>query len=530
MSRRLRLLLLLLPALLLARPAAAQTTQVSARPPLTNVTVYLNGITLEHRGELTLAAGLNRVVVEGLSPSFKEEKLEVVVGEGAELLGLGKKSDHDDDDDQPEPAPRSKALTDSLTRVQAAVRRTEAALMGLQQEKTFLLANQTLPAGTQASWSAEVQKGAALLRTRLPAIQLETERLTARLQALNYANAQLQAPPAAGPALTDSQLALSVRAARAGTVALTIRYFVAQRATWIPRLDIRATATGREVEFVTHGQLYNRTRLDWHRVKLVLMQQEMEEEVLRPTLTPWELSFKDASPAGEGRVDAFVVKGTAKGQPADLMQSSRYEAPEPLTLAHRGTRQLTLATVKLAGQPEYLAVPRVSENAVLQSKVSGWQGLHLEETANVYRQGMYVGRIELDAEAYNDSLAVLLGHDDQLVVGRAKLEDHSSNVGLSDRRRVDLTYELNVRNRHPETVRLRLLDEIPISEEEKISVKLIEASGAQLDARTGKLTWLLTLAPGASQKVQFRFQVDYPKNEKVEIINHRVRISNQKFR
>ena len=61
-------------------------------------------------------------------------------------------------------------------------------------------------------------------------------------------------------------------------------------------------------------------------------------------------------------------------------------------------------------------------------------------------------------------------------------------MGLSDKRRVRLTYELNVRNRHAETVRLRLLDEIPISEEEKISVKLLKASGAQLDARTGMLT------------------------------------------
>ena len=116
------------------------------------------------------------------------------------------------------------------------------------------------------------------------------------------------------------------------------------------------------------------------------------------------------------------------------------------------------------------------------------------------------------------------------MVGRAKLEDKSSDVALNDKRRVRLTYELNVRNRHSEAIRLRLLDEIPISEEEKISVKLIEASGAQLEARTGMLTWLLTVPAGASQKVRFSFQVEYPKDKGVDLIN-RVQISrNPKFR
>ena len=46
------LLLLLLPVLLLARPATAQTNPVSTRPALTHVTVYLNGNALEHRGDV----------------------------------------------------------------------------------------------------------------------------------------------------------------------------------------------------------------------------------------------------------------------------------------------------------------------------------------------------------------------------------------------------------------------------------------------------------------------------------------------
>ncbi|MBF9238729.1 DUF4139 domain-containing protein [Hymenobacter sp. BT683] len=516
-------LLLLLPGLLLALGSAAQTPAQTIKPRLTNVTVYLNGSALEHQGQVTLAAGLNRLVVGNLSPRIDAQTLEVRLGEAAELLSVS-----DDDDEAPVPKLLNQTAADSLTRAEAELSIIEGELQGLQQEKAFLLANQTLPSGTQANWSAEVQKGSSLMRTRLPAIQRETERLKARQEVLNAQSKELR--PRATETNLGSWQVLLVRAPRAVTVPLAMRYFVRTRILWLPRLDIRANATGREVEFVTHGLLRNGTGLLWQQVRLVLMRHAQGDDISRPELAPWELDFDGGDHIGEGRIDEFVVKGTAKGRPIEVSQGTRYEVPELVTLATGARRELTLPAVKLVGRPEYLAVPRVSEHVFLQSKVSGWEGLQLPDDAKIFHQGMYVGNTELNDRAFNDSLEVALGHDEQLVVGRAKLEDFSGNVPLSDKRRVRLTYELNVRNRHPETVRLRLLDQVPVSEEKEISVKVLETSGAQLDARSGKLTWLLTLPSGANQRLRFSFQVDYPKDKKVEIINHQVRISSPKFR
>ena len=509
--------------LLVTAPVFAQSTpRVAVKPPLTHVIAYLNGTALEHRAPVTLAAGLNRVLVSGLSPRVDAESMEVQLGEGAELLSI------EENDEQLAPAaPLNPTAVDSLSKAETERRTIEGELEGLKQEKTFLLANQTLPSGTQANWSAEVQKGAALMRTRLPAIQQETNRLDSRLAALKNQIGLLQTR-ASETGSGDRQV-LMVRAARAGTVPLTLRYFLSRRSAWRPSLDIRANASGREVQFVTHGQLTNRTGLAWQQVPVVLMRYEVGD-VARPQLVPWELDFDGGDHNGEGRIDEFVVKGTAKGRPTAVTQGSRYEVPELVTLAPGRRRELTLPAVPLPAHPEYLAVPRVSEQVVLQTKVSGWEGLQLPDRAHVYHDGVYVGTTDLDGRAFNDSLEVALGHDPQLVVGRAKLEDFSGNVPLSDKRRVRLTYELNVLNRHAETAHLRLLDEVPISEEKEINVKVLEASGAQQDERSGKLTWLLTLPAGTSQRLRFSFQVDYPKDKTVEIINHRVRISNPKFR
>ena len=516
---------LLFCGLLAALTGAAQTPQQIVRPPLTDVTVYLNGTMLEHRGKVTLAAGLNRIIVNNLSPRINSETLEVRLGEGAELLSV---SDDDAEVKIPADMPLNPTATDSLARAETELSTIEAELLGLQQEKTFLLANQTLPSGTQANWSAEVQKGGALMRTRLPAIQQETTRLTARQQDLRNQVSLLK--PRANETGSGSWQVLLVRATRPFTVSLAISYAVPSRKPWWPALDIRADASGRELKFLTHGRVRNSSGLPWQQVHLVLMRHTQSDDLTRPDLQPWELDFDGGDHVGEGRVDQFLVKGTAKGKPVDQAQGTRYEVPEPVTLALNKWRELTLPSVILPGRPEYLAVPRVSERVFLQTKVSGFEGLQVPDKARIYHQGVYVGDAELEERAYNDSLEVALGHDEQLLVSRAKLEDFSGNVPLSDKRRVRLTYELNVRNVHPETVRLRLLDQVPVSEEKEISVKVLETSGAQLDARSGKLTWLLTLPSGANQRLRFSFQVDYPKDKKVEIINHQVRIANPKFR
>ena len=445
------------------------------------------------------------------------------LGDGAELVSV-----EEEEAQAAVTVVLNQSAADSLARTEAQLRTTEDELQGLQQEKTFLLANQTLASGTQANWSAEVQKGAALMRTRLPAIQRDTTRLQATLAELQLQTNRLR--PRASETGSGGRLVLLAKALRPATVPLTVRYYVNSRGPWLPRLDIRADGAGRELQFVSHGMVRNQSGLPWQQVQLVLMRHSLGEDVSRPALSPWELDFDGGDHTGEGRIDQFVVKGTAKGHSVDVAQSTRYEVPERVSLAINGRRELTLPSVRLAARPEYLAIPRLSENVFLQAKVSGWEGLQLPDRAKVYHQGRYVGDTELNDRAYNDSLEVALGHDEQLVVGRAKLEDFSGNAGLGDRRRVRLKYELSVRNRHAETVRLRLLDQVPISQEKEIAVKVLDTSGAQLDERTGKLTWLLTLAPGASQRLQFSFQVDYPKDKNVEIIKHETRISNPRFR
>ena len=76
-------------------------------------------------------------------------------------------------------------------------------------------------------------------------------------------------------------------------------------------------------------------------------------------------------------------------------------------------------------------------------------------------------------------------------------------------------YEISLKNNKSQTVTLQLKDQIPVSVNSNITVTTGELSGGTLDPLTGIVTWEITLAPGGQQKLSLRYEVKYPKLERI---------------
>lgn len=498
----------------------AQTAPEPVRTslPLRSVTVALNQAELEHRGTVSLPAGRSTLWVEGVASSLDNESLQVQTSDNAQLLTVRSEVVR---------PPAGKTPTDSLNLLDARMRRIDAEVTALGEEKAFLLANRTLPTGMQAGWSAELQKGATFLRTRLADIQTQTEALAASKQQVGNRRSRL-ANGTSGP--QRQRVVLLLELPRAATVTLTLRY-VNGNSEWELQPEIRVPEAARELRINSFANVSNNSGLDWSGVQLRLKNEEIDEDVTKPDLTPWTMNFR-RSIGGEGRIDKFVVKGNATGQNGATEPSSVYLVPEPVSIADDAEYLVRLPEQTLPARPEYIAIPKLSEKVYLQAKVTGWERLFLpddEFDANVYYAGTYVGETEVDPRAFNDSLEISLGYDNLIAVGRTKTQDYNGKVGLNGQQRIRITYEINVRNRHAQPVRLRVLDQIPVSQEGDLKVKLESSDGALLDEANGKLTWLLTLAPGASKRLRFTFAVEYPKDKSVDFQRPR-RVMSPKFR
>lgn len=495
------LLLALLPWATTAQPAPA----IRQALPLRAVTLYLDAAELHHESSLTLPAGAVAVRVTGLAPALTGYALQADAT-GAELEDL----------ELVPSSPQRAGTRDTLGRL-----RHELAL--LTAEREFLLQNAHAVSTTPGRWVEETQRAATYYSTRL--VQLD-ERLRV-----------LGSEPAASA--SPREVLLHLQVPHAGPVRLRVSYRLAVTGGggWQPTYELRVSEPNlRQVRVVSRAALRNDTGLPWTNLPVTLRTNTPSAQLDRPTLDPWTVAFGRAGNEGEGNLDDFAVKGpgtpgtTATGPSEAPELGASLRLPTAVTLATGSGHAYLLSTYALPMRLEYLAIPKKDAEVFLVGRVSDWNQVNfLAESANVFYRGTYVGTTTLDTRAYTDTLEVSFGRDPQVQLTRTKREDFEGPLSGGTRTRTRLGYELNVKNTHPYAIRLRLLDQVPVSQEKEITIKPVDLGGATLDEPSGKLTWLFTLAPGASRRFPLKFTVDAPAEQPINLRRDR-RIKNPKFR
>ena len=69
-----------------------------------------------------------------------------------------------------------------------------------------------------------------------------------------------------------------------------------------------------------------------------------------------------------------------------------------------------------------------------------------------------------------------------------------------------------MRNNKKDAIHIVIQDQIPISNRKDIEVILGDKSGAKYDEKTGFLSWDLQIATKKSKKLDFSYQIKYPKD------------------
>ena len=150
------------------------------------------------------------------------------------------------------------------------------------------------------------------------------------------------------------------------------------------------------------------------------------------------------------------------------------------------------------------------------AKLGDWESLNLlAGQANIYFKQTIVGNTYINPPALQDTLELTLGKDDGIVASRKKISEEEDKVAFGKRTLKTYTFEIEVKNLNRKSVEITLDDLIPITDNEEISIKLEDGDGAKFDKKTGRLTWILRLEPGAKTKVNFSYSVEHDKEKPV---------------
>ena len=164
----------------------------------------------------------------------------------------------------------------------------------------------------------------------------------------------------------------------------------------------------------------------------------------------------------------------------------------------------------------YYAAPSLETTAFLLSRLTDWSELNLlPGEANVFFQGSFVGSSFLDPYSTDDTLDVSLGKDKNIIISRDKMEDFCKSSNFGGNKKTNRAYKIAVKNNKSIPVFIKVEDQVPISQQNDISVAVGEIIDGSINEKTGIITWEINLAPGETKEVSFSFEVKHPKKMKI---------------
>ncbi|MBK7885746.1 MAG: DUF4139 domain-containing protein [Bacteroidetes bacterium] len=140
-------------------------------------------------------------------------------------------------------------------------------------------------------------------------------------------------------------------------------------------------------------------------------------------------------------------------------------------------------------------------DAFLTARITGWEELSLTAGgANIYFDGAYVGESFVNPAETNDTLEISLGRDKRIVVKREKLKDLSGSKLFGGNKERSLSYDISIKNGKKEAISILLYDQIPLTMQKDIEVKVEELSGGEHNTETGEVKWKLQIPAGETAK------------------------------
>lgn len=518
--------------LFLFEPTFAQTDANVTRnldAQVQEVTVFLNQAQVVRSAKTWINEGTTTIRFEKISPYLMEQSLQVYADERLQILQVKKVTNHLNTDELPVEV---KLLQDSLSTIERLITKRKQAIQVLIIEKDVLLANKQI-GGSQTGLKAdELEDILAIFRKRLSEIDIDWLVHTEEEKKLQHIRQLLSRQ------LDEYQNGIKNLAAAVEVTVLSnqninnalfeLRYMVTN-ASWKPLYNIRVSDSGMPVTFVLKAQVQQQTGEDWKNIKLKLSTSNPSLSAIKPQLTPQYVRFyqpaavlqevqirgarANSAPAMAKRMEAEDYKPAF--EVAENMVSTEFTAAN----LHRIPSGNQGAWVELLSQTakatfRYATAPKADMKVFVTALVQSPDIINqIPAEAEVYFQGTYTGKTKI-AQTVNDTLEISLGSDKRILVERKKVKDVSATSFFGSTKAITNNFEIVVRNNKKEAVEVVVEDQIPVTTDKDIEVKLTaNPNNAAFDAAEGKLTWRISLEPTKSETLKFGFELKHPKNK-----------------
>lgn len=520
--------------------AVAQEEQ-RVESKITDVTVFLNKAQVTRTVKTKVTSGRNSLVLSGITSQLDQQSIQVS-GKGKVIIeGILHRQNFLSEFNMPS---KLRSLKDSVELLQRLVSLEQSQKEILNKEEQMLISNQKI-GGTQTNVTViELKAMADFYRTRLTDIVTSRMKQDEKIKRLNERLAKTQHQFNEQNELysrNTSEIVVALSAEAATPVELEVNYVVAN-AGWQPVYDLRANDTKGPIQLNYKANVFQSTGEEWTNVKLTLSTANPNEGGLKPELYTWMLDFYQpmayrtfesrgavkksmAAPSSVAEMDMEEkaslqeVVLTSADYTTTIQTSLNTEFSISLPYTVSSANKPTLVDIRnheMKAEYIYSVAPKADKDAFLMAKAVGWEEFSLlPGEANIFFEGTFVSTTFIDPNNIKDTLSVSLGRDKRVVVKREKLKDFSSKKAIGSNQKDSYAFEISVRNTKADAIKIVVEDQVPVSSNSQIEVTVSDVGSARYNKNTGKLSWELSLLPSETKKVQFRYEVKYPKDKQL---------------
>lgn len=533
-----------LPLMLALVPLPLWAADIPLTSRVSAVTLYPQGATVTREVAYNAPAGQNDLILADLPQGTPLASIRVAVT-GARMGGVTTRSDY--------VPPREAADSPALIAARAEVERLEQALREARAgiEDIRLEAEAARARIAFLGQIGQQDSGAALEVDRLrdlagmigaetlAAKQAEAEAnrraeaaergLKDQIEELARAVQALSALVPENEARAMLAVAISSDAATTGT--LTVTYTIPD-AGWQPLYDLHLARDTGALRIERGAFVQQATGENWQDVALTLSTLRPSEQTDPGTLWPWIPRIGDPDeirPLTRGKAEGALMSAAAPAAESDAAEvaiadfdglSVSYSYPAPVSIASGADRvRLMLGPLESTAEIVAQAVPMLDASAFLMARLINDTGEILLPTAEArfYLDGRYVGQRWMNQIAAGAEADLSFGPIDGLRLTRLVTNRNEGDRGLITKsNEMTESVEIKIENLTGETWPLRVLDRVPVSEQEdlKITWQADPAPTEQdVDGQRGILSWAFDLPAGESRIITLQTRLTWPETK-----------------
>lgn len=499
---------------------------------INDVTVFMQGAQIQRTANLKLEKGISTISLKGLSRYIDANSIQTKI-KGVKILNVSYKLDYLSDEEQNLDKKKLEiALEDldyKLKTIHNKKLSTEQELKLIQQN-VDIKGQAVLDVADLEDFLIFYRSNLPLIRTSILNLEVEHKQVTEQIQKVKQELRELNSSQQKVSGTIDVEISSD----KAGIENLEMTYFV-RNAGWSPFYNLRTKGVNEAIEMEFNANVYQNTGVEWKNVNITLATGNPQVNGNAPQLYNWYVDYyqekqmyKLKTPQVRGNVPMESAKKAeilyeddmANYEPAiqsENLTFQEYKISSPYNISSNGKQQrVEIQKHQLPAEYNYFAVPKLDSKAYLVAKVANWEQYKLlSGNSKIYFEDTYVGEAYIDANNTADTLTLSLGEDKNVVIERKSIVDKSNTKFIGQKETKNKSFEINIRNAKSKSIKIEILDQIPLSKNNEIKVKLNESADAVYNEQTGELKWIVEVNSNEKVTKTFDFEISYPKNKKI---------------